>query len=283
MDKYTVAVVDFLRNHPGVSGLSFHSRSPATTAAIHAWEAAHAPHKLPEDLKAFLLLSDGFSLRWDVCFGGRTHALGNMALNGIQGLGTELVLDASPADDASDGLVIVPPGGGGGGGGGWGAGGNPAGGAGGAKSEAGSANVGGGKGSRKGGAAAAAATKGKGGATGGDGGAGGGTGGGAGGGGEGGAARVRGWEPPVPTAAFDLDASCTCGRVALVFVELETTSPSSSPQQQQGQPGRQQGAQVWFQDLSTRWHVMAGSFSEYFRVMAAHLGVGLYNLNSVDP
>ena len=54
-----VAVVDFLRNHPGVSNLSFDRHEPATTSAIHAWEAAHAPLKLPEDLKAFLLLSDG--------------------------------------------------------------------------------------------------------------------------------------------------------------------------------------------------------------------------------
>jgi hypothetical protein len=160
MDKYTVAVVDFLRNHPGVSDLRFDRRDPATASALHAWDIAHAPHKLPEDLKAFLLLSDGFSLRWDVCFAGETHVLGNMALNGVASLGNELVLDASPADDAGDGPVIVLPGGGRGVG--WGnLGGRmspaAAGGTGGAMLRGGSISATGGHGVRKGAAGATTA------------------------------------------------------------------------------------------------------------------------------
>ena len=277
-----------MRNHPGVSNLNFDRHEPATTSAIHAWETAHAPLKLPEDLKAFLLLSDGFALRWDVYFGGRTHALGNMALNGIRSLGNKISLDASPVDDPSDGIVVVPPGSGSGGG--WGAfrSESTVGGAHGLMSKTGvgstlANNPGGGGGGVKGNRALKGITRG-------------------GvigritttgvdsainGGGDGGGGGLAGWQPPVPTAAFDLDSSCACGRVALVFVSTSQTdtsgaaaaatdNPSSSPhqqQQRQGQQQQQQGAQVWFQDLSTRWHVLAGSFSEYFRVMAAHLGL----------
>lgn len=61
--------------------------------------------------------------------------------------------------------------------------------------------------------------------------------------------------------AFDLDSECGAGRVALVFWEeadgdLQTRGP-----------------QVWFQDLEGRWHFMAGSFADYFRLVAVHLGV----------
>ena len=251
MDKYTMAVVDFLRNHPGVSDLHLDRREPAPTSAIHAWETANAPLKLPEDLKSFLLLSDGFSLQWDVCFGGCTHALGNMALNGIQGLGNRLVLDASPADDKSDGLVIVPPGG------------AAVEGAG-IVPKVGDASVegGGGEGARRGSGAAAARGLGFAGVD---------------GAGAGDGDRTRGWSPPVPTAAFDLDASCGCGRVALVFVDAGASSPlAQSPaatSASQAQRPTHVHVQVWFQDLATRWHVLAGSFSEYFRVMVAHLGL----------
>jgi hypothetical protein len=51
-------------------------------------------------------------------------------------------------------------------------------------------------------------------------------------------------------AAFDLDSSCTCGRVALFYAVAET------------QP------QVWFQDLACQWHFLAASFADYFRCVS---------------
>jgi hypothetical protein len=39
---------------------------------------------------------------------------------------------------------------------------------------------------------------------------------------------------------------------------------------------------VWFQDLGARWHVAAGSFSEYFRAMATNLGAPNWQLAFTD-
>lgn len=61
-------------------------------------------------------------------------------------------------------------------------------------------------------------------------------------------------------AAFDLDAECAAGRVALLYWAATGAGPGLPPQ-------------VWFQDLSCRWHFMASSFTDYFRVAALHLGV----------
>lgn len=56
-------------------------------------------------------------------------------------------------------------------------------------------------------------------------------------------------------AAFDLDTSCACGRVALFYV-LGDAQP-----------------QVWFQDLACHWHFLAASFADYFRLAVMHLGL----------
>ena len=192
MDKYTAAVVEYLRDHPGVSNLRFDLAPPAPIARILDWEKANAPHRLPEDLKAFLLLSDGFSLRWDAVVGDETRELGNMTFNGVDRL-TRVSLDASPLDDRGEAGArrapdVVPP-----------------------------------------------------------------------------VGASDGWRPPRPSAAFDLDTSCACGRVALVFVDDATTTGDITR--------RDVDAQVWFQDLGARWHVAAETFSEYFRTMTAHLGL----------
>eukprot|EP00238_Polyblepharides_amylifera_P014315 CAMPEP_0196586754 /NCGR_PEP_ID=MMETSP1081-20130531/55428_1 /TAXON_ID=36882 /ORGANISM="Pyramimonas amylifera, Strain CCMP720" /LENGTH=293 /DNA_ID=CAMNT_0041908733 /DNA_START=140 /DNA_END=1018 /DNA_ORIENTATION=- len=56
-------------------------------------------------------------------------------------------------------------------------------------------------------------------------------------------------------AAFDLDSTCTCGRVCLLYVDGDD-APS-----------------VWLQDLACSWSFIASSFSEYFRLMLTHQGV----------
>ena len=204
MDKYTTAVVNFLKDHPAVCDLHFTKRDAVASTALHAWETSNCPLRLPDDLKAFLLLSDGFSLRWDVRVGRqKRHALGCMALNGVKAM-RALPLDASPEDDRGDGPVVVRGSG-----------------------AFDSSNA-------------------------------------------------------TPLAAFDLDASCAYGRVAPVFVSKEVAkapdaTSSSGRETSDAKPRppvvRKTEAQVWFQDLAARWHPIAGSFSEYFRVMASHLGL----------
>ena len=64
---------------------------------------------------------------------------------------------------------------------------------------------------------------------------------------------------PRPSGAFDLDASCVRGRVALVFVDDASIAGDAA----RGDVN----AQVWFQDLGARWHVAAETFSEYDEAM----------------
>ena len=91
-------------------------------------------------------------------------------------------------------------------------------------------------------------------------------------------------ETPFPSAAFDLDSSVRHGRVALVFVpsfEASSSGPNVGDEltSMRSVPHK---AQVWFQDTSTRWHIMADSFSEYYRLMTAHLGLPRWHYKLMD-
>ena len=72
------------------------------------------------------------------------------------------------------------------------------------------------------------------------------------------------YEPPPTLAAFDLDVTCTSGRVALMYA-----SADSIPQ-------------VWFQDLSGAWYYMANTFTDYFRLMVMHLGLSNWHYVFTD-
>lgn len=70
-------------------------------------------------------------------------------------------------------------------------------------------------------------------------------------------------------AAFDLDAECIEGRVALLY------RPGRQPEVNAAgtlEPWERR-PEVWFQDLSCRWNFLASSFNDYFRLLFSHLGV----------
>ena len=74
-------VVPTLEEHVGVTRVQYYERPGAQPADIARWEKHHAPYVLPDDLKAFLCLSDGLLLRWHVEFRGEIVPLGCMQLN----------------------------------------------------------------------------------------------------------------------------------------------------------------------------------------------------------
>ena len=99
MERYTLAVVEFLRDHPEVCDVRFSRGAPLTEARLVEWERANAPYRLPGDLRAFLAQSDGFAVRWSVSAGAAGVAdVGDMSIGGIDRL-APVPLDASPADD----------------------------------------------------------------------------------------------------------------------------------------------------------------------------------------
>ncbi len=72
MDDVEVVVYRALDNEPSVSEIVIEQRRPAHTAEIDAWERDHAPFKLPNDLKNFYGVSDGFKLTWKAVIGSET-------------------------------------------------------------------------------------------------------------------------------------------------------------------------------------------------------------------
>ena len=78
--------------------------------------------------------------------------------------------------------------------------------------------------------------------------------------------------------AFDLDAECGEGRVALCYRNLtgEVASEDGTVPRWLHQP------EVWYQDMSSRWHFVAKSFTDYFRLLASHLGVPQWHYAFTD-
>ncbi|XP_025022483.1 tubulin polyglutamylase complex subunit 2 [Python bivittatus] len=80
-------------NSPGVTEVMFVEKEPAERHAIISWEQKNAC-VLPEDLKNFYLMTDGFRMTWSVKFDDNPVSLGCMTINSISKLNR---LGVSPA------------------------------------------------------------------------------------------------------------------------------------------------------------------------------------------
>eukprot|EP00752_Nemacystus_decipiens_P001796 g1735.t1 len=103
----------------------------------------------------------------------------------------------------------------------------------------------------------------------------------------GGANSEGGYSSAYGIAAFCLDSSCEVGRVALVYGGAPITGciddvggSSNSKHRERRREGTKALAtrelsspEVWLQDLSCRWNFLADDFTKYFRMMVVHLGV----------
>ena len=65
-DDISLSVIRFLEQHEGVTSVDFVERRGASLSDIVAWEQEHKPFVLPNDYKAFLLISNGLLLRWHI-------------------------------------------------------------------------------------------------------------------------------------------------------------------------------------------------------------------------
>ena len=66
--------------------------------------------------------------------------------------------------------------------------------------------------------------------------------------------------------AFEIDACCSHGKVCLVYKVGREGDPKAKE-------GREGDPEIWFLDRAVRWHFLAASFMEYFRLMVMHLGL----------
>uniref|UniRef100_A0A8D0B1N1 Tubulin polyglutamylase complex subunit 2 n=1 Tax=Salvator merianae TaxID=96440 RepID=A0A8D0B1N1_SALMN len=93
LDKLTLGVTRILEASPGVTEVVFVEKEPAERHAIVSWEQKNAC-VLPEDLKNFYLMTDGFHLTWSVNVDDNPMPLGSMTINSIAKLSR---LGGSPA------------------------------------------------------------------------------------------------------------------------------------------------------------------------------------------
>ncbi|XP_008117364.1 tubulin polyglutamylase complex subunit 2 [Anolis carolinensis] len=92
LERLTLGVTRVLEASPGVSEVMFIEKEPAERHAIISWEQKNAC-VLPEDLKSFYLMTDGFHMTWSVKFDDNPMPLGCMTINSISKLNR---LGASP-------------------------------------------------------------------------------------------------------------------------------------------------------------------------------------------
>ncbi|XP_032069682.1 tubulin polyglutamylase complex subunit 2 isoform X2 [Thamnophis elegans] len=93
LEKLTLGVTRLLETSPGVTEVMFVEKEPAERHAILSWEQKNAC-VLPEDLKNFYLMTDGFRMTWNVKFDDNPVSLGCMTINSISKLNR---LTVSPA------------------------------------------------------------------------------------------------------------------------------------------------------------------------------------------
>ncbi|XP_053264989.1 tubulin polyglutamylase complex subunit 2 isoform X5 [Podarcis raffonei] len=85
LEKLTLGVTRILEASPGVTEVTFVEKVPAERHAIVSWEQKNAC-VLPEDLKNFYLMTDGFHMTWSVKFDDNPMPLGSMTINSISKL-----------------------------------------------------------------------------------------------------------------------------------------------------------------------------------------------------
>ncbi|XP_026544498.1 tubulin polyglutamylase complex subunit 2, partial [Notechis scutatus] len=85
LEKLTLGVTRLLETSPGVTEVMFVEKEPAERHTIVSWEQKNAC-VLPDDLKNFYLMTDGFRMTWNVKFDDNPVSLGCMTINSISKL-----------------------------------------------------------------------------------------------------------------------------------------------------------------------------------------------------
>ncbi|XP_075439832.1 tubulin polyglutamylase complex subunit 2-like [Ascaphus truei] len=84
-EKITLGISKILESSPGIAEVKFESKPPAERHMIVSWEQKNTC-TLPEDLKNFYLMTDGFQMTWNVKLDDNPMQVGSMVINGISNL-----------------------------------------------------------------------------------------------------------------------------------------------------------------------------------------------------
>ncbi|EDV26589.1 uncharacterized protein TRIADDRAFT_54743 [Trichoplax adhaerens] len=78
-------IISKIESLPKVVNVDHVDYPPVDQNDIQAWERKHTC-SMPDDLKAFYMLSNGFLLTWSVLFDGQKQSLGRMVVNSLKSL-----------------------------------------------------------------------------------------------------------------------------------------------------------------------------------------------------
>ncbi|CAD7939749.1 unnamed protein product [Amoebophrya sp. A120] len=82
-DDLSLCAIEYLERHQGVSEIILQGPVPCPGSAIHAWETRHGL-RLPDDLKAFLQITNGLYLKWSAAIRSKVLPYGSMHLNNLE-------------------------------------------------------------------------------------------------------------------------------------------------------------------------------------------------------
>ncbi|XP_072429005.1 tubulin polyglutamylase complex subunit 2 isoform X4 [Chiloscyllium punctatum] len=85
VDRLTLGVTRILESRPGVTEVRYVEKEPAERHTIISWEQKNCC-LLPEDLRNFYQMTDGFLMTWSIKFDGNNTQLGTMVINSISTL-----------------------------------------------------------------------------------------------------------------------------------------------------------------------------------------------------
>ncbi|XP_055481394.1 tubulin polyglutamylase complex subunit 2 [Psammomys obesus] len=89
LEKLTLGVTRILESSPGVTEVSIIEKLPAERHMISSWEQKNNC-VMPEDVRNFYLMTNGFHMTWSVKLDEQIIPLGSMVINGISKL-TQLI------------------------------------------------------------------------------------------------------------------------------------------------------------------------------------------------
>jgi hypothetical protein len=75
------------------------------------------------------------------------------------------------------------------------------------------------------------------------------------------------------SAAFTLDSSLEIGQVVLLYRSPDETGKGGEGKLRGNLVNPYEDPEIWFQDISARWHYISATFSNFLRLLLAHMGV----------
>lgn len=107
-DKLAFNVLSYLQSFEQVVDIKLDAGS-GSSSLCKLWEGRNAPYVLPSDVKSFIYMMNGLSLRWRVDIGTGIVAVGDIKVNSVEGIKQIKLSDNFVVHSDGKGVEILPP------------------------------------------------------------------------------------------------------------------------------------------------------------------------------